>query len=206
MVNLVNVLVREYDAIGSRMDDNECARLYEQDPDVAIAKIYRKYSGMLYSLGRKYYSLGSEDIESLTFEAIDKSLKGFSSSGRGNFATYLTHVMKNSLKNELRALKIESVTRDWYVDVQFETDTTDEDGVVSSFDTRGHTEERYGNIEILESVKTTTVTDNQYKYVQAIIQAGRDLTDAEVARLIGVSRSSIQGIKEGLQKKLNNII
>lgn len=202
---MVNTLVREYSSVERDLSDKECVRLYEKDPNVAIAKTYKRYAAMLYSLGRKYYSLSREDIESISFETINKALLNFSKTGGGNFATYLTHLMRNALKNELRALTIESVTRNWYVDVQFETDTSDEDGVVSPFDTRGETEEQYSNIEILESVKTTTVTQNQYNYVQAIITSGKDLSDSEVAKMIGVSRSSIKGIKEGLKNKLVNV-
>ena len=115
MNTLVNGILSAVDSA----DDLECLELYSIDPDGALAILYSRYSGMLHRIGQKYYSFNTQDIDSFVWTTIDKAVNSFKLKGGANFATYITRLMSNTMKNEYKRMKVVSVQRDWYMDVEW---------------------------------------------------------------------------------------
>lgn len=184
--------------------DFDAIILYSIDPDGALSYLYKKYSGMLHKMGKKYYSLDVYDIDSFVWTTIDKAVNTFKKGNGANFSTFLTRLMSNVLKNEVRRLKVTSVKRDWYMEVEFEAGTpSTEDEDFNLFSSVGF-EEDYTEIDISNSLDTLPLTENQYNYIQCIISNGQIMRDSEVAREIGVSPSAVKNIKKSLALKLEN--
>lgn len=202
MNNLVTGTLSAVKIVG----DLECVEMYAIDPDGALAILYSRYSGMLHRIGQKYYSFSPQDIDSFVWTTIDKAVTSFSSKGGANFATYITRLMSNTMKNEYKRMKVVSVQRDWYMDVELECNTrSEEDENFNVFHNHG-IEEDWSRIDLLTSLPTLPLSAKQYAYVECIIQNGSRMTDAEIAREIGVSNSSVSVIKKSLSKKLKNFL
>lgn len=202
MNKLVNDLV---DCIGT-VPDTDCVALYNVDPSGALAVVYSRYSGMLHKIGQRYFSFSREDVDSFVWSTLDKALSTFRLDAGANFATYVTRLMRNTMLNEYRRLKVTSVHRDWYVDVEWEGNTSCDDvDNYNVFYSQG-VEEDWSAIDITTSLPTLPLTDKQYAYIECIVRNGQILTDAEVAKEIGVTRAAVAGIKRSLAKKLDNFL
>ena len=202
MNKLVNELV---DCIGT-VPDTDCVALYNVDPSGALAVVYSRYSGMLHKIGQRYFSFSREDVDSFVWSTLDKALSTFRLDAGANFATYVTRLMRNTMLNEYRRLKVTSVQRDWYVDVEWEGNTSCDDvDNYNVFYSQG-VEEDWSAIDITTSLPTLPLTDKQYAYIECIVRNGQILTDAEVAKEIGVTRAAVAGIKRSLAKKLDNFL
>lgn len=202
MNKLVNELV---DCIGT-VPDTDCVALYNVDPSGALAVVYSRYSGMLHKIGQRYFSFSREDVDSFVWSTLDKALSTFRLDAGANFATYVTRLMRNTMRNEYRRLKVTSVQRDWFVDVEWEGNTScDDEDTYNVFYSQG-VEEDWSAIDITTSLPTLPLTDKQYAYIECIVRNGQILTDAEVAKEIGVTRAAVAGIKRSLAKKLDNFL
>lgn len=202
MNKLVNELV---DCIGT-VPDTDCVALYNVDPSGALAVVYSRYSGMLHKIGQRYFSFSREDVDSFVWSTLDKALSTFRLDAGANFATYVTRLMRNTMRNEYRRLKVTSVQRDWFVDVEWEGNTScDDEDNYNVFYSQG-VEEDWSAIDITTSLPTLPLTDKQYAYIECIVRNGQILTDAEVAKEIGVTRVAVAGIKRSLAKKLDNFL
>lgn len=202
MNKLVNELV---DCIGT-VPDTDCVALYNVDPSGALAVVYSRYSGMLHKIGQRYFSFSREDVDSFVWSTLDKALSTFRLDAGANFATYVTRLMRNTMLNEYRRLKVTSVQRDWFVDVEWEGNTScDDEDNYNVFYSQG-VEEDWSAIDITTSLPTLPLTDKQYAYIECIVRNGQILTDAEVAKEIGVTRAAVAGIKRSLAKKLDNFL
>ncbi len=202
MNKLVNELV---DCIGT-VPDTDCVALYNVDPSGALAVVYSRYSGMLHKIGQRYFSFSREDVDSFVWSTLDTALSTFRLDAGANFATYVTRLMRNTMRNEYRHLKVTSVQRDWFVDVEWEGNTSCDDvDNYNVFYSQG-VEEDWSAIDITTSLPTLPLTDKQYAYIECIVRNGQILTDAEVAREIGVTRAAVAGIKRSLAKKLDNFL
>lgn len=202
MNKLVNDIV---DCIGT-VPDTDCVALYNVDPNGALAVVYSRYSGMLHKIGQRYFSFSREDVDSFVWSTLDKALSTFRIDAGANFATYVTRLMWNTMRNEYRHLKVISVQRDWYVDVEWEGNTSCDDvDNYNVFYSQG-VEEDWSAIDITTSLPTLPLTDKQYAYIECIVRNGQVLTDAEVAKEIGVTRAAVAGIKRSLAKKLDNFL
>ena len=202
MNKLVNELV---DCIGT-VPDTDCVALYNVDPSGALAVVYSRYSGMLHKIGQRYFSFSREDVDSFVWSTLDKALSTFRIDAGANFATYVTRLMWNTMRNEYRHLKVTSVQRDWFVDVEWEGNTSCDDvDNYNVFYSQG-VEEDWSAIDITTSLPTLPLTDKQYAYIECIVRNGQILTDAEVAKEIGVTRAAVAGIKRSLAKKLDNFL
>lgn len=202
MNKLVNELV---DCIGT-VPDTDCVALYNVDPSGALAVVYSRYSGMLHKIGQRYFSFSREDVDSFVWSTLDKALSTFRLNAGANFATYVTRLMRNTMRNEYRRLKVTSVQRDWFVDVEWEGNTScDDEDTYNVFYSQG-VEEDWSAIDITTSLPTLPLTDKQYAYIECIVRNGQILTDAEVAKEIGVTRAAVAGIKRSLAKKLDNFL
>ena len=138
----MNKLVNGTLAAVGTASDLECLELYTIDPDGALAILYRRYSGMLHRIGQKYYSFSVQDIDSFVWTTIDKAVNSFNLKGGANFATYITRLMSNTMKNEYNRMKVVSVQRDWYMDVEWECNTRSEnDENFNIFNTQGFDED-----------------------------------------------------------------
>lgn len=202
----MNKLVNSTLAAVGTASDLECLEMYTIDPDGALAILYRRYSGMLHRIGQKYYSFSAQDIDSFVWTTIDKAINSFNLKGGANFATYVTRLMKNTMNNEYKRMKVVSVKRDWYMDVEWECNTRSEnDENFNVFNTQG-VDEDWSKIDLLNSLPTLPLTPNQYAYVECIINNGAPMTSAEISREIGVSPASVSVIKKSLSKKLENFL
>lgn len=186
------------------LPDSACVALYASDPNGALAVLYKRYSGMLHRIGQKYFSFSRQDVDSFVWTTLDKALSTFNPQAGANFATYVTRLMNNTMRNEYRSLKVTSVQRDWFVDVQLESATADEQQEVYSSFYNQSVSEDWSAIDISNSLPTLPLTKHQYAYIECIIQNGAEMTDAQVAREIGVTRASVRAIKTSLAKKLDN--
>ena len=183
--------------------DVQCVSLYTVDPNGALAVAYKRYAGMLHSIGRKFFSFSREDVDSIVWETLNKALSTFKFNQKANFATYVTKLMNNAMRNEYRALKVTRVQRDWFVDVEWEScSAVDEEEGLNVFSRQG-VEEDWSAIDISNSIDSLPLTANQYAYIQCIVQNGHEMKDAEVAKEIGVTSAAISGIKKSLAKKLD---
>ena len=202
MNKLVNDIV---DCIGT-VPDTDCVALYNVDPNGALAVVYSRSSGMLHKIGQRYFSFSREDVDSFVWSTLDKALSTFRIDAGANFATYVTRLMRNTMRNEYRHLKVTSVQRDWFVDVEWEGNTSCDDvDNYNVFYSQG-VEEDWSAIDITTSLPTLPLTDKQYAYIECIVRNGQILTDAEVAKEIGVTRAAVAGIKRSLAKKLDNFL
>ena len=202
----MNKLVNGTLAAVGTASDLECLEMYTIDPDGALAILYRRYSGMLHRIGQKYYSFSAQDIDSFVWTTIDKAINYFNLKGGANFATYVTRLMKNTMNNEYKRMKVVSVKRDWYMDVEWECNTRSEnDENFNIFNTQG-VDEDWSKIDLLNSLPTLPLTPNQYAYVECIINNGAPMTSAEISREIGVSPAAVSIIKKSLSKKLENFL
>lgn len=186
--------------------DSDCLSLYAVDPNGALAIMYRRYSGMLHKIGQQYFSFSRQDVDSFVWTTLDKALNTFNPTSGANFATYVTRLMNNTMRNEYRALKVTSVQRDWFLDVQWESGTPNEEEDNFSAFYNHAVNEDWSAIDIANSLPTLPLTDNQYAYIECIVKNGSIMTDAEVAREIGVTRASVRAIKTSLAKKLDNFL
>lgn len=98
------------------------------------------------------------------------------------------------------------MNRNWYLEVTFDSVSTNEEGDDFSFlSTVGYCED-YGKIEIEASLDFMTLSNTEYAYISSVIQNGPSVSDAEIAREIGVSRSAISQSKKSLKNKLKDFI
>lgn len=202
----MNKYVNEVIECVGPLTDWECVGLYTVDPNGALAVSYKRYAGMLHSIGRKFFSFSKEDIDSIVWETLNKALSTFKFNRKANFATYVTKLMNNAMRNEYRALRVTRVQRDWYVDVEWEScSTVDEEDGLNVFSRQG-IEEDWGAIDIEDSIESLPLTPNQYAYIECIVRNGHEMKDAEVAKEIGVTNAAIGGIKKSLAKKLDGFI
>lgn len=201
----VNGLVSSY--VGAEVwTDEQCIENYQLDPDMSIASAYQRYFGMLYTYARRFKCLSRHDIESIAFETISKCLATFKSNQDTKFATYLTKLFKNRVLVEYRYLNAPSMNRNWYLEVIFDNGAVREgEDDFSILSTVGYCED-YGKIEIEASLDFMTLSNTEYAYIASIIQNGPLVSDAEIAREIGVSRSAISQSKKKLKNKLKDFI
>lgn len=186
--------------------DDECVENYVLDPDMSIASAYHRYFGMLYSYAKRFKCLSRHDIESIAFETISKCLATFKTNQGAKFSTYLTRLFKNRVVLEYRYLNAPSMNRNWYVEVTFDSVSTNEESDdFSILSTVGYCED-YGKIEIEASLDFMTLSNTEYAYISSVIQNGPSVSDAEIAREIGVSRSAISQSKKSLKNKLKDFI
>lgn len=200
----MNKLVASY--VGSQpWTEQECLENFSIDPDMAIANIYSKYFGMLYTYARKFPALSKLDIESLAFESIHKSLSTYTEDRSAKFATYLTRVFRNRVLGEYRYIDTPTKSRGWYLDVSFDSTVSNADGDEFNLFTNIGYEEDFSKIEIDASLEYVTLSANEYGYVAAVLERNGNVSDAEIARELGVSRAAISGIKKRLKVKLKDL-
>lgn len=204
-MNRVNTLVSSY--VGDEVwTDEQCLKNYLTDPSMSIAFAYQRYFGMLYTYAKCFKCFSKPDIESIAFETISKCLETFKSSQGAKFATYLTNLFKNRVIREYRYLNASSMNRNWYLEVLFDSNLNNEDeDDFNIFSTVGYCED-YGQIEFEASLDFMTLSNTEYAYISAIIQKGPLVSDAEIAREIGVSRAAISQSKKKLKEKLKDFI
>lgn len=73
---------------------------YTTDPCV-LASAFNKVYLMSIQLGKKYMSVKSDDLASITLNNLDKCLQIFDHSKNVKFSTYFHNVLENALKTEL---------------------------------------------------------------------------------------------------------
>ena len=110
------------------------------------------------------------------------------------------------MKNEYKRMKVVSVQRDWYMDIEWECNTRSEnDENFNIFNAQGVYED-WSRIDLLSSLPTLPLTPNQYAYVECIINNSATMTSAEISREIGVTPAAVGAIKKSLSKKLENFL
>lgn len=184
--------------------DEECVDNYALDPNYAIASMYAKYEGMLHTIGKAFYKLSEDDVESFAFEMISKALETFSNGKDAKFSTYLTRLFKNRLINESRALEAYSKSRGWYLEVSFASTLETDEEQIDVFSNIGY-EEDFSAIEMNATIDTLTLSANEYAILECILNNKRELKDAEIAADLGIARGSVSYAKKQLKRKLRNL-
>lgn len=186
--------------------DSEVLKLFLEDENVAIAKMHRKYAGMLNSLCRSYNCFDYSDKQSLIFECIYKAMQSYNKEAGANFATYLTRVTTNKFRSASNYVFAKSKNRQWFLEaVYVDGNDNESENVKSAIDNMAAKQDVFGMIDILESVQMFSLSTNQYNYLKLILDCPYEtLTDAEAARCLGVTKSGVSVIRKGIAKKLQD--
>lgn len=140
----------------------------------------------------KYFYLTDSDKDSYCMEELKKAMIDFDSTKGAKIQTLFDRYLNNRLRTETEQLsrdkrKVNNNTENY--DIAHNKSTYDE----LSFDC----------IEVIESLKTLPLSDNELKYCQLIVHNANKINDSDIAKLLGVSSAAIHYIKNSLSKKLN---
>lgn len=191
-----------------RMTDEEIAKHYKEEPknrDMYVAKIYMRYSKYLHWYSTKKY-MTNEDKESIMLETICSVLQDYDETRGVRVKTLLATYLKSRIRYEDEYLF--SKSRNWFITTTFASgqQATDEGNGTELLEfLAGGAEDDY-SFEMLESIKTLPLSDNQFKYCEYVMSLNYIPTDTEVSKAIGVSRSGIRVIKEYLREKLTCLL
>lgn len=189
-------------------NDEDIADSYKTDEEmrsIYIAKIYCKYSNYLRWYDKKTYYT-DDDKESILLEVIQSVLEDYDRTKGGSFRTVLATYLKNRFRYEDEYTFAKS--RSWYINTTFASgsvDTEDGNGMELLDLLAGGTEDRH-DFEILDTIETLPLSENQYRYCQFVLSLNYVPTDTEAAEALGISKSGVGVIKSYLRDKLKDVL
>lgn len=203
----MNIIFKDL-AIRCPLDaDEEIAKHYKDEPenrDMFVAKIYTKYVSYLGWYRAKTY-MSDEDKESILLETIHTVLTDYDETRGVLFKTVLATYLKNRIRYEDEYLF--SKSRSWYTKTTFasgQVETKDGNGAELLELLAGGEADDY-SFEIRESIKTLSLSENQYRYCLYVMSQNHVPTDTEASKALGISKSGIRVVKEYLREKLSAI-
>lgn len=165
------------------MDSYVIANNYEKE--IIFQEYYSKIKNYVYKCYHRFKSIDSDDINSLSYECMHKSLINFNENRNIKFSTYFINNFNNMLKNELtkKYRKID------YVYNEIETLTYS-----NSFNYIDY------KIDLINFIKTLE-NDKQKRVLIALVNE-EDLKD--ISKELDLSLVSVYKIKKILIEKLKN--
>lgn len=175
--------------------------------DITIAYLFCKNYLTIRKITSGYLALlTEEDIDSAILTAIPKAINSFDLNKTANIHTYIN----NCAKYEIRSLaaKVSINERNVFLKAErfektFETkDSVDEmisadrEIAVACSVTDDHSV-----LELNSLIRSLNLSDTQKQYLEIII-ANPGLKDIDVAKILGVGRSSISMLKKRIQEKV----
>lgn len=173
----------------------EVALNYREDKDpILLAYAFVKLFPLVLTQVKKYYLVPSEDKGSMALIELEKALRSYDESRGAKFQTYYISCLKNSLRAEMERLSAKKRTADR------ESESLEENAVV--FNELGYNDDAYNEIGLHNMVKKKSdLTQRERLYCQVILMEKGELTDTEIAGVIGVTPSGVNYLRKRLGKK-----
>lgn len=151
---------------------------------LAFKKVYK----LIICIGQNYIGLTEDDITSYALEKLDYCLLTYEP-GKGKFSTYFTTVLKNKFREETENLNTHKRKAIFMSDSY-------EQMVENGFDIA----DNYLEVEnLIDDLKAYNLSDREMQYCEYLVQ---DLTNKEIAELLGVSQMTLSNMRKKLRQKL----
>ena len=189
---------------GKNHTDEELIRDFNNGmEDEVIAYLYNTHKSLLYQVSRQFYGLDDFEVESIIFEQIWKCCRDYDASkSSGKLITMISTYVRNALRSKTQYNKAakrvanESTNCDVFSQYEVSEDRITEASIIEEYDV----------IELNDLIESLDLTEKQMAYCKCAIDNVCVLTQANIAREIGVSTAGVNKMKKALQEKLNLLI
>jgi hypothetical protein len=159
-----------------------------QDP-IQFAYIFCKLYPFMVTQTDKYFYLTDQDKASHCIEELSKAISNFKLQENGSIQTLFGVYLNNRLRAETQQLQ--------YNKRKANNAASDYESLTYAYDDR-----QFESVDLLETLKSMDLSDNELRYCQLIIRDADKIKDTDIAKLLGISSAAITYIKNRLQKKL----
>ena len=189
---------------GKNHTDEELIRDFNNGmEDEVIAYLYNTHKSLLYQVSRQFYGLDDFEVESIIFEQIWKCCRDYDASkSSGKLITMISTYVRNALRSKTQYNKAakrvanEATNCDVFSQYEVSEDRITEASIIEEYDV----------IELNDLIESLDLTEKQMAYCKCAIDNVCVLTQANIAREIGVSTAGVNKMKKALQEKLNLLI
>lgn len=163
---------------------------------------------MMYRKTQEYNFVNSEERRSLFLESVYKAVERFNFDSTAKFSTFLVMLTRNKFEDERKYLSASTKSRDWYMNLYDAPEDEDGGKVTNFIENIGDNKKELEDVEIITSISSIGLSNNQYRYCELIFSSNSIPTDGEAAKLLSISRPGIKKIREAVLNKLieNDII
>lgn len=189
---------------GKNHTDEELIRDFNNGmEDEVIAYLYNTHKSLLYQVSKQFYGLDEFEVESIIFEQIWKCCRDYDASkSSGKLITMISTYVRNALRSKTQYNKAakrvanEATNCDVFSQYEVSEDRITEASIIEEYDV----------IELNDLIESLNLTEKQMAYCKCAIDNVCVLTQANIAREIGVSTAGVNKMKKALQEKLNLLI
>ena len=189
---------------GKNHTDEELIRDFNNGmEDEVIAYLYNTHKSLLYQVSKQFYGLDDFEVESIIFEQIWKCCRDYDASkSSGKLITMISTYVRNALRSKTQYNKAakrvanEATNCDVFSQYEVSEDRITEASIIEEYDV----------IELNDLIESLDLTEKQMAYCKCAIDNVCVLTQANIAREIGVSTAGVNKMKKALQEKLNLLI
>ena len=189
---------------GKNHTDEELIRDFNEGlQDEVIAYIYNTHKTLLYQTSKQFYGVDEFEVESIIFEQIWKCCRDYDASkSNGKLITMICTYVRNALRSKTQYNKSakrvanEAINCDVFSQYETSEDRITEASIIEEYDV----------IELNDLIESLDLTENQMAYCKCAIDNVCVLTQANIAREIGVSTAGVTKMRRTLQEKLNLLI
>jgi len=166
--------------------------------DLAISYVYCKHYRVFKITTDKFYGLQDSDIESFILEEIVKALPRYDVTSQVKLSTFISKYIYNRLRTETEYQSASSrVTLNYSCGFE---DLAQEDRIEELSE-----EASYNYCEMYQMIQELDLTEKERLCCHIIIKSQHSLNNAEIGRMMGVTRAGVKHIKTSLQKKLGQV-
>lgn len=175
------------------MSIDQIAKEYKKSLNPALLSLaFKNHYNLIIQTSKNYYGLADEDIASYSLEKLDYCLQTVDLD-KALFSTYYTTVLMNKFREETQALNTHKRKAIFYSDSYEKLLDNGFDIAVADF----------YNTNLLEDLTEYDLTDKEVQYCKLII---KDFTNAEIAKLMDVSKMTLSYIRKSLRLKLYPLV
>jgi DNA-binding CsgD family transcriptional regulator len=166
---------------------------YQNNSDpICFSFVFCKLYPYMITQVAKFFYLTSEDKASFCVEELNKAMKDFDFFKANRVQTVFSLYLYNRLRQESSDLSY---------------DKRKANNTSIGYDESGYTDQTYQdisfeNIEILESLASSNLSDKELKYCSLIIKNSGKIIDTDIASILGITSAGVNYIKNSLTKKI----
>lgn len=207
-LNTLKTLAREYN--GGKDDKSLLANyndLYHKNE--VIAYIYcTNYNLFRSKVGKFLNILNEDDIDSVILESIDKAMINFDITRGNKLIPYMTNVIYNEVRYQAQSIRkgdrvaLLNSTRFESV-IECKENSPELAEINQEIALATSVEDSHETMELNSLIESLNLSQAQKNFLSILI-AKPSLKDVEVAKILGVGRSSIANMKKRIREKLQN--
>lgn len=192
MLNTLTMLRGIVDLEDEKLSLEDISIKYRQTLSPALfAAAFSKTYRMIIGVSKNYFGLTNADVVSFALEKLDYCLLTYEPE-KAAFSTYYITTLKNRFREEMGALNTHKRKAMYYSDSY-------ESLVAAGYDLEYYEEQ---NFDCLDMLNSAGLNERELRYCLLTID---NYSNAEIAKLLGVSIMTLSNMRKGLREKLMHL-